>query len=212
MPTTKRRTEVRQGEIAKAALELISAHGMKGLRVAAVARKVGIVPSGIYRHYRNKDGVLDAILDFIQHRFNTNVGAVLGMKGEVSARLHALLMKHIRLIQENESIPLVIFSAEVYTGNRRRRVKLLGIIESYLAKIAALVEQGQREGNIRADTKPAAAAMMFLGLIQPSVIVWHLSAGKFDVTKQAEAGWQMFWRAIRCQQPQRVNGKGVRKQ
>lgn len=32
-----------------------------------------------------------------------------------------------------------------------------------------------------------AVAMLFLGLIQPSSILWHLSAGKYDVTKQSEA-------------------------
>ena len=207
MTAPKRSTELRQREIAKAALSLIGAQGMKGLRVATVARKVGLVPSGIYRHYRNKAEVLDAILDYIQHRFNANVRAVSRLEEDALARLHALLMKHIRFIRENESIPLVVFSPEVYTENPRRRVKLLGIIDSYLAEVVALVKQGQREGTIRSGIKPAAAAMMFLGLIQPSVIIWHLSAGKFDVMKQAEAGWQMFWHAIRCQQPGAPTGK-----
>ena len=201
MSTVKQRTEVRQSAIAKAALSLMGAQGMKGLRVAAVAREVGLVPSGIYRHYRNKDGVLDAILDYIQHRFSANVRAVTRMEGDALARLHALLMKHISLIRENESIPLVVFSPEVYTESPRRRIKLLGIIESYLAEVAAIIEQGQREGTIRRELEPGATAMLFLGLIQPSTIVWHLSAGKYDVTKQAEAAWPMFCRAIRPDSP-----------
>lgn len=201
MPTEKRTTEVRQSEIAKAALELIAARGMKGLRVAAVARKVGLVPSGIYRHYRNKDEVLDAILDYIQHRFSANVRLVSRMEGDALARLHVLLMKHINLIRENESIPVVVFSADLYTESPRRRIKLLGIIESYLAEVAAIIEQGQREGIIRKELEPGATAMLFLGLIQPSTIVWHLSAGKYDVTKQAEAAWPMFCRAIRQDSP-----------
>jgi hypothetical protein len=110
-------------------------------------------------------------------------------------------MRHINLIRENESIPLVVFSPEVYTESPRRRVKLLGIIESYLADVATLVEQGQREGEIRRDPEPGTVAMLFLGLIQPSTIVWHLSAGKYDITKQAEAAWPMFCRAIQPDSP-----------
>lgn len=174
---------------------------MKGLRVAAVARKVGLVPSGIYRHYRNKDEVLDAILDYIQHRFSANVRAVSRLEGDALSCLHALLMKHIRLIRQNESIPLVIFSPEVYTESPRRRIKLLGIIESYLSEVATLVQQGQREGSIRRDLEPDTIAMLFLGLIQPSTIVWHLSAGKYDLTKQAGAAWPMFCRAIQPDSP-----------
>ncbi len=197
MSAEKRTTEVRQSEIAKAALELIGTRGMKGLRMAALARKVGIVPSGIYRHYRSKDEVLDAILDYIQQRFNANARAVARLEGDALTRLHALLIKHITLARENESIPIVVFSAEVYTESPRRRVKLLKIIESYLAEVADLVMQGQRDESIRRDVDPATVALSFLGLIQPSIILWHLSAGKYDLIKQAEAAWPLFCDAIR---------------
>lgn len=204
MSTEKHRTEVRQDEIARAALDLISSRGMKGLRVAAVAKKVGLVPSGIYRHYRNKDELLDAILDYIHHRFSANVRAASRVEGNALTRLYALLMKHVALIRENEAIPFVIFSVEVYTESPRRRLKLLGIIESYLSQVADLVETGQQEKAIRADLVPGTVAMLFLGLIQPSTILWHLSAGKYDVTAQAEAAWPMFCRAI---QPENTTGR-----
>lgn len=199
MSAEKHRTEVRQNEIARAALDLISRRGMKGLRVAAVAKKVGLVPSGIYRHYRNKDEVLDAILDYIHHRLNANVRATSRVEGNALTRLHALLMKHIALIRENEAIPFVIFSAEVYTESPRRRLKLRGIIESYLSQVADLVETGQQEKTVRTDLVPGTVAMLFLGLIQPSTILWHLSAGQYDVTAQAEAAWPMFCRAIQSE-------------
>lgn len=196
MSTKKQATEIRQDAIAQAALDLIGSHGMKGLRMTAIAKKVGIVPSGIYRHFRSKDEVLDAILDFIQHHFSANVRAVAQIEGDTLTRLHALLMKHVSLIQENASIPTVIFSADVSTASSRRRLKLLGIMEAYLAEIAALVEQGKREGTIRDDVEGGTVAVMFIGLIQPPTILWHLSAGTYDVTKQAEAAWPIFCRAV----------------
>lgn len=201
MATPKQSTEIRQPEIAKAALDIIATHGMKGLRVSAVARQVGLVPSGIYRHYRSKDALIDAVLDFIRSLMSANVRAVLEMEGDAAARLHALLVKQVDLIRENESIPLVIFSQEVYTGHPKRRAKLLGLIQSFLSKVAGLVETGQREGGFRRDLDPAAVALMFLGLIQPSGILWHLSAGSFDVQKQAETAWTIFQRAIRSPNP-----------
>ncbi|MDF7800111.1 TetR/AcrR family transcriptional regulator [Pontiellaceae bacterium B1224] len=196
MAAKKQTTEVRQDEIARAALELVGTRGMKGLSMAAIARKVGIVPSAIYRHYRNKDDVVDAILDYLQRGLGGNVRTIAYLEGTALERLHFLLMKHIELIQQNKSIPVVVFSAEVYKGSPRRRVKLLGIIESYLAEIAAVVVQGQNEGAIRDELDPKTVAIMFMGLIQPSTILWHLSVGGYDVAKQAEAAWPVFRRAI----------------
>ena len=39
-------TEIRQEQIAEAALELVASQGVRRLSVAAVARRVGLVPSG----------------------------------------------------------------------------------------------------------------------------------------------------------------------
>ena len=62
--------------------------------------------------------------------------------------------------------------------------------------MAAIVRQGQHEGKIRTELTPEMLAVMFLGLIQPAVILWHLSDGNFDLTWQAEAAWQVFSAAI----------------
>lgn len=201
MAIKKQSTEIRQDEIARAALELVGTQGMKGLNMASIARKVGIVPSGIYRHFRSKDDVIDAILDYLQRGLGGNVRALATLEGTALDRLHFLLMKHIDLIRKNKSIPVVVFSTEVYNGSPRRRVKLLGIIESYLAEIAALVAHGQREGSVCKELDPKTVAILFMGLVQPSTILWHLSTGKYDVIKQAEAAWPMFRRAIEHKPP-----------
>ena len=199
MAAPKQPTEVRQQEIAQAALKIIATHGMKGLRVSAVARHVGLVPSGIYRHYRSKDALIDAVLDFIRTRLSANAHDVGQMEGDAATRLHALLMKQVDLIRENESIPQVIFSQEVYTGHPERRAKLLGIIRGFLAKVASIVAEGQQADEFRRDIDPPVVALMFLGLFQPPTLLWHLQGGSFDVQKQAEAAWAIFHRAIRSE-------------
>lgn len=199
MAAPKQPTEVRQQEIAQAALKIIATHGMKGLRVSAVARHVGLVPSGIYRHYRSKDALIDAVLDFIRTRLSANVLDVAQMEGDAATRLHALLMKQVDLIRENESIPQVIFSHEVYTGHPKRRAKLLGIIRGFLAKVAGIVAEGRQAGEFRRDIDPSVVALMFLGLFQPPTLLWHLQGGSFDVQNQAEAAWAIFHRAIQSE-------------
>ena len=54
MRAEKQHSEVRQDQIVKAAMALIAEQGLKGLSVAAVARRVGLVPSALYRHFKEK--------------------------------------------------------------------------------------------------------------------------------------------------------------
>ena len=41
--------------------------------MAALARRVGLVPSGIYRHFKNKDEILAAVFDRVEERLLANV-------------------------------------------------------------------------------------------------------------------------------------------
>lgn len=76
MSTEKLDTEVRQDQIAQAALSLVASHGLKGLSMTRVARRVGIVPSAIYRHFKDKDAVLNAAIGYIQKGLLDNVTVV----------------------------------------------------------------------------------------------------------------------------------------
>lgn len=48
------------------ALELFSQKGFKAVSVREIAREVGIRESSIYNHYKNKEAILDAIIDYFK--------------------------------------------------------------------------------------------------------------------------------------------------
>jgi AcrR family transcriptional regulator len=199
MRAKKVETEVRQDQIAQAALSVIGRHGLKGLNLARVARQVGFVPSAIYRHFDGKDGVLDAVLDLIRDRLFGNVDAVCRKTPEPMEQLHRLLLRHVQLIRENQGIPRIIFSDEMYIGHPERRAKVYAIISGYLKRVAELIRRGQQSGRCPIDCPPDVLAVMFLGLIQPSVILWHVSAGAFDVIKQTKRAWRVVCTSLRGQ-------------
>lgn len=198
MRATKTNTEIRQDQIATAALELMARHGPKSLSVSGLARKVGVVPSAIYRHYRSKDAVLDAVLDLIAQRLQDNVQAVRQETPDALERLHRLLNRHVQLIQKNAAIPRVVLSEEIFSGHAKRRQRVHRIIKGYLAGVAELVCQGQRDGSLRTNLPADTVAVMFLGLIQPAVILWLISDGAFDVAAHAQRAWQIFGQTIQA--------------
>lgn len=192
MSIDKLNTQVRQEQIAQAAMNSINTTGMKGLSIAGVAKRVGIVPSAIYRHFESKDQVIDAVLDLIFDRLMDNVSKACRATFDPFERLKLILTRHIRLILENHAIPRIIFSEEVYSGNADRKAKLNRKIRKYLNEISEIIQQGQHENIIRKDVDPATISVMFLGIIQPAAILWHISDEVFDVAKHAEKAWKIF--------------------
>jgi TetR/AcrR family transcriptional regulator, fatty acid metabolism regulator protein len=188
----KIKTELRQEQIAQAALALIARRGLNHVNIGELAGQVGVVPSAIYRHYQGKDKVLDSVLELISKNLLANVAAVREATSHPLERLHALLQRHVQLVRHQAGIPRVLFSEQIFAGHTVRRRRVHQILQDYLREIARMISEGQRTGDIRADLQPDTVALMFLGLVQPAVILWLMSNGSFDVARHVEQAWHLF--------------------
>ena len=189
-------TEVRREQIIQAVLGLVATQGLKNLTIAGVARRVGLVPSAVYRHFKSKDALLEAVLDYLQDGLLGNIAAVRAETMDPCDRLYRLLMRHVSLIRENAAVPRIVFSEDVYGGHAERKQRVHSIMRAYLSEVADIVREGQARGQVSQDLDPDTVAVMFLGLIQPAAILWHVSDGGFDVTKHAERSWSVFRASI----------------
>ncbi len=191
-------TEVRQEQIIQAAMNLIASRGLKGLSMAALANRIGLVPSAIYRHFKSKNDIVDMILDFIQERLLTNIRITCKETSEPMERLQRILKRHVETLRKNRAIPRIIFTEDIFSGNPKRRTKVYRIVSGYLEDMNKIIQDGQEKRQIRSDMDSKTVALMFLGMIQPGAILWFLSDGKFDMSKQSEKNWNIFREAIRA--------------
>jgi AcrR family transcriptional regulator len=192
MAEAKLDTQVRREQIAEAAMSLVASQGLRRLSLAAVARRVGLVPSGIYRHFKNKDALLDAVVDRVKERLLANVEAARQESDDPLDQLKGVLMRHIRFIREGRAVPRIIFADDVHAGSPQRRQRVLQVFNAYLDAIGGIIRQGQSQGSIRQECDPQTLAMMLFGIIVPAGILWHLTEGGFDVTRHAQRAWQLF--------------------
>src|SRR3989304_381751 len=183
MSEEKLDTRIRREQIAEAALQLVASQGPGRLSVAAVARRVGLVPSGIYRHFRSKEEILLAVLDRIEQRLLANVKAACQASSDPLECLRDVLMRHIKFIREGRALPRIIFSDDYHGNHPKRKEKVLSIVAQYTGQLTEIVRRGQQQGVIRKEVDPATVTMMVLGIVVPAGIRWHLSEGGFDVTQ-----------------------------
>ena len=60
----------------QAIIDILGAHGMQALSINGITEIVGILPSVIYRNFKNKDVILDGILELINTKIQSNVEEV----------------------------------------------------------------------------------------------------------------------------------------
>jgi len=197
MSDQKLDTEVRKEQIAEAALGLLAGQGLGRLSIAAVARRVGLVPSGIYRHFSGKDEMLEAVLAMLERRIGEILEAAEQATPDPLEQLRRVLMGHVRFIREGRAIPRMIFADDGEKFSPAIRARVIEILQGYMGRVADLIARGQQQGTIRPELDPQTLALMFFGIVVPAGILWHLTDGGFDATKHGERAWQVFSEAIR---------------
>src|SRR5512141_2022257 len=136
MAAEKRSRETRREQIAEAALEVIARHGTRSLSVGAVARRIGIVPSAIYRHFRGKEEILSAAIGRMGERLLENAGRAAAGKGGTIWRLRELLQDHVRAIREGYAGPRIVFAEGIDGGGVSHRREVYHVIRRYLDRVA----------------------------------------------------------------------------
>ena len=69
-------SETRKEQILDATLQIIAENGAKGVNTSEIARRVGIVPSALYRHFRDKDSLVESLLARTHRQLTENANWV----------------------------------------------------------------------------------------------------------------------------------------
>lgn len=192
MTTEKKATAVRKEQIVEAVLHILSDNEVKKLKVTDIAQYMGLAPSALYRHFKNRDAIMSAVLEHIRGNLFKNLETVRQKTDNALERIKELLFRHVKLIGHQQGIPRLIFSDELWGQNKERRQKMYRIVSGYLAEIEDIVREGQDKGQIRKNVAPQAVSKLFFGIVQPAALLWHMSEGQYDLDAHIEAAWPVF--------------------
>lgn len=185
--------KTRREQIAQAALDLVSTRGYRALTVKRLAAKVGLTPSGLYRHFPDKAAILDAILELVADALHGNVQRALSTEGDSLDKLAALLRLQVHVIGvRGFGAPRFFFSDDLSMRHPEKQIRLREIMEEFTEAVAAIMAKGQEQGLIRTDIAASRLGIMYLGLFQPGALMNYLHRGEFDMQGQADAAWKLF--------------------
>ena len=117
------------------ALTLFSEKGYANVYVADIAERVGIKAPSLYKHYKNKQAIFDAIIDGMKKRFLEQAGS-LQINGE-DASIDAEIYKNIseeQLIELGTNL-FLYFLHDDYTRRFRKMLTIEQFHDKQLADV-----------------------------------------------------------------------------
>ena len=190
----RKSTEIRKDEIVRAALAIVENSGLDKLNINEIAAKVEMVPAAIYRHFKGREEIVAALIEHIDQRLQSNLSQANAVTGTPIAKLKTLFELHVTLLKEEAAIPRVLYFLLSSDRNPELKAGMLSAVGVYVQQVKKLLQQGQRKGEISPDIDATAAAMMFLGMVQPLAILGQIDKEMLDDCPPKL--WQQYQRSI----------------
>ncbi|MGD9526601.1 TetR/AcrR family transcriptional regulator [Pseudonocardia sp.] len=151
----------RRERILAAAAELASRRGFHDIGLADIGAEAGIVGSGVYRHFPNKDAILVALLDRGMTRLADGAAAVLAAASDDREALSGLVRDHIRVAIEHREI-LAVYHREIHNlpeeQRRALRRRQRHYVEDWVHALAPL-RRDLADGELRLAVHAAIGAV-----------------------------------------------------
>jgi AcrR family transcriptional regulator len=172
------------------AVTVFNERGYDGTSMEDLSRRLGISKSSIYYHVDSKEQLLALALDRALDGLFSVADDVLAAAGlPAIERLELLVRGSVRVLAEQLPYVTLLLRARGNTGTEQRA---LARRREFDRIVADLVDQAERDGDIRPDVDPAITARLLFGLVN-SLVEWYRpgrpdAAGTGDAENAARGG------------------------
>jgi AcrR family transcriptional regulator len=191
MPADKRR-----GVTVEAVVALAAHQNPGDITTAAIARQMGVTQGALFRHFPNKEAILEAVMDWVADRLLARIDKAASGAATPLDALEAMFMAHVAFFVEHPGVPRMLFGelqrAEM-TAPKRVAHKLL---QRYRERLVTVIEDGKSAGQLAQDGNTASLGTLFIGMIQGLVMQSLLAGDPEHIRKEAPGVFQLFRRAI----------------
>ena len=187
----------RQKEIMDTAMRLISEKGIQEFTIKNVSKNIGISEPAIYRHFESKMDILLGILSSFKERTKTTLDRIRSSEISAIQQIKSILFEHFQEFTANPTLTAVIFSEEIFQNDKRLSERVFSIMQLSQDTMIALIEKGQKRGEIRSDIPKESLSLIMMGALRLMVTKWRLSGFSFDLEKEGTELWDSIEKILR---------------
>ena len=164
----------KRARILEAAVQAFSRKGYYETRISDIAKAANVADGTVYLYFESKAELLSTIFEDRMERF-LEVGRkeVAKVDGAL-AKLSRVMELHLEDLGNNPDLATV-FQIELRHSSRFMELYSRSYLRDYFQLIAGILEEGQEQGEIRADLDVWMATKCIFGILDEAATNWVLS-------------------------------------
>lgn len=186
----------RRAVTVEAVIELAAEQNPSEITTAAIAKRMGLTQGALFRHFPSKDALWQAVMEWVAERLLARVARAAEESDSPLAALEAMFLSHAEFVATHPGVPRMLFGELQRAEDTPAKRIVQTMIGRYRERLRALVERGKKEREIAAATDSAAAATLFIGMIQGLVMQSLLAGSVKRIRSEAPGAFAIYRRGI----------------
>lgn len=187
----------RRAVTVEAVVELAAEQNPNDITTAAIAKRMGLTQGALFRHFANKDAILQAVMEWVADRLLSRVDKAVQTASSPLAALEAMFMAHVEFVIEHPGVPRMLFGEMQRAEQTEPKRMVQALIRRYGERLRCLIEEGKGCGEVDAAIDSEAAAILFIGTIQGLVMQSLLVGDLGRIRHDAPKVFAIYLRGIR---------------
>ena len=187
----------RRAVTVEAVIALAAEQNPSQITTAAIAERMGLTQGAIFRHFPNKEAILEAVMGWVSERLISRIEKAIAGEPSPLAALQGMFMAHAGFITEHPGIPHLLFEELQRAGETAPKRMVLTLVQRYEERIKRLLEKGKACGELDPELNSKAAATLFLGMIQGLVMQSLIVGDVNHIRRNASKVYAVYERGIR---------------
>ncbi len=178
-------------------IELAGEQNPSEITTAAIAKRMGLTQGALFRHFPNKDAILQAVMEWASERLLSRVEKAVDAKSSPIDALESMFMAHMEFIAEYPGIPRMLFAELQHSEETATKRIVQTLLRSYGERLNCLFEQGKACGEIDGKLDNEAAVTLFIGTVQGLVMQSLIAGDARQLCQSARKIFAIYLRGIR---------------
>ncbi|WP_183094787.1 TetR/AcrR family transcriptional regulator [Nocardioides stalactiti] len=158
-----------------AAAELFADRGLEDTKVEDVATATGVPKATLYYYFAGKEQILAFLLQETLQQMADEVAIAIESSDSAAVRLAEVVRAQLRVMADQ---PAVCRALIENLGRAGRMPEIANsVTEAYYSPVQQLLDEGVRDGSLRATKDPATTAMVLFGAVTMSALA-YLATGR----------------------------------
>jgi TetR/AcrR family transcriptional regulator, fatty acid metabolism regulator protein len=180
----RQKSDDKRRRILQAAVKVFAQKGYHRAKVAAIARHADVADGTIYLYFRNKEDILVSLFDEVMDEHLRSAREELATVEGAPARLRAIARHHLRVLGGNRDLA-VVFQVELRQSTQFMERFTASWLQDYFALVGDVIDDGRRDGSLRADLPRKLAIKAFFGALDELVTSWIVGGKDYDLSRLA---------------------------